>query len=258
MTTDLLLDSGAYSAKTQGKKLDIDDYIDYIKEHQDVFDKFFNLDVIGDGDKSYQNYLYMKMKGLEPIPVWHAETSVKFLELYLKDCDYIAIGAISVMSNERTIQSLDNIWKTYLTDSKDMPVCKVHGFGLTSLFIMSRYPWYSVDSTSWVQFGRYGVILVPHTRGKNNWVYNENPHIITVSSKSPRKGVRGKHFDTLPEDYKEKVVDYIHSRNFTLSDVANNHLARDKINMLYYISVESSMPEWPWKFVPKSRTEDVI
>ncbi len=259
MTTNLLLDSGAYSAKTQMKKLDIDDYIQYINNNLDVFPtySYFNLDVIGDGDKSYQNYLYMKMKGLYPIPVWHAETQTQFLELYLKQTDYIAIGAISVMSNQRTISSLDHVWETFLTESNGMPVCKVHGFGLTSLFIMTRYPWYSVDSTSWVQFGRYGVILVPHTRS-GDWVYNENPHIVTVSSKSPRKGLRGKHFDTFPEVVKLKMIQYIESRGFTLEEVANNHLARDKINMLYYISVEASMPDWPWKLVPKSKTEDVI
>ena len=116
MGTDLLLDSGAYSAKTQNKKLDIDDYIDYVRANQDVFDKYFSLDVIGNGDASYRNYVYMKMKGLDPIPVWHAETDSKFLNLYLKDCDYIAIGAISSMSNERTIRSLDHTWKVYLTN----------------------------------------------------------------------------------------------------------------------------------------------
>lgn len=257
MTTNLLLDSGAYSAKTQNKRLDIDDYIDYIKANLDVFDKYFNLDVIGNGDKSYQNFAYMRMKGLKPIPVWHAETQTQFLELYLKDCKYIAIGAISVMSNERTIGSLDHIWKTFLTDSKGMPVCKVHGFGLTSVLIMTRYPWYSVDSTSWVQFGRYGVVLIPRTRQKK-WTYLENPHIVTVSSKSPRIGTPGKHLNTYPENSQNKMVKYIESRGFTLEEVANNHLARDKINMLYYISVEQSMPEWPWKFTPKTHTKDLI
>jgi hypothetical protein len=184
----------------------------------------------------------MKMKGLKPIPVWHAETQTQFLEIYLKDCEYIAIGAISSMSNERTIRSLDHIWKTFLTDNKGLPVCKVHGFGLTSLLIMSRFPWYSVDSTSWVQFGRYGVILIPHTRGKRNWVYNENPHIVTVSSRSPRRGDPGKHLETFPPISQSKFIEYIESRGFTLEEVANNHLARDKINMLYYLSVEESMP----------------
>ena len=241
MTTDLLLDSGAYSAKTQNKRLDVDDYIDYIKAHLDVFpnQSYFNLDVIGNGPRSYENYLYIKMKGLKPIPVWHAETDPKFLDLYIKDSEYIAIGAISSMSNERTIRSLDKIWREH----RGLLVSKVHGFGLTSLLIMTRYPWYSVDSTSWVQFGRYGVILIPHTRGKRNWVYNENPHIVTVSSKSPRRGDRGKHLETFPPVAQNKFIEYIESRGFTLDEVANNHLARDKINMLYYLSVEESMPD---------------
>jgi hypothetical protein len=242
MTTDLLLDSGAYSAKTQKKKLDVDDYIDYIKAHSDAIDKYFSLDVIGNGSKSYQNFLYMRSKELNPIPVWHAETETKYLEHYLKLSDYIAIGAISSMSNERTIRSLDNIWRDFLVDSNGLPVCKVHGFGLTSILIMNRFPWYSVDSSSWVQFGRYGVILIPHTRGKHNWVYNENPHIITVSSKSPRRGDRGKHLETFPPIAQNKFIEYIESRGFTLEEAANNHLARDKINMLYYLSVEQSMP----------------
>lgn len=257
MTTDLLLDSGAYSAKTQGKKLDVDDYIDYIKENADVFDKYFNLDVIGNGPKSYENFIYMRMKGLEPIPVWHAETETEFLEHYLKLSDYIAIGAISSMSNERTIRSLDHIWRQYLVDSDGYPVCKIHGFGLTSILIMTRYPWYSVDSTSWVQFGRYGVILIPKTR-KGEWVYNENPHIITVSDRSPRKGEPGKHFNTFPPSVQDKFIRYIESRGFTLEDVANNHLARDKMNMLYYLSVEQRMPEWPWRFVPSKHTKELI
>jgi hypothetical protein len=263
MTTDLLLDSGAFSAKTQMKVLDIDDYIDYIKEHKDVFDKYFNLDVIGDGDKSYQNYLYMRMKGLRPIPVWHAETPVSFLKNYLMDCDYanigIAIGAISSMSNERTIRSLDKIWQEHLTNKDGMPVCKIHGFGLTSILIMRRYPWYSVDSTSWVQFGRYGVILIPQTRN-DDWIYNENPHIVTVSSRSPRKGEPGKHIDTFKhmENVYENMIQYIESCGYTLEEVANNHLARDKMNMLYYLSVEKSMPEWPWKFTPKTITAEVV
>lgn len=271
MTTDLLLDSGAYSAKTQMKKIDIDEYIAYIKQNQDVFDKYFNLDVIGNGDKSYQNFLYMRSKGLKPIPVWHAETDPIFLEHYLKVSDYIAIGAISVMSNERTIRSLDSVWADYLTDEDGMPLCKIHGFGLTSIFIMRRYPWWSVDSTSWVQFGRYGVILIPRTRG-GKWVYDENPHIVTVSARSPQRSKQGRHFDTYPPGIQEKFLRYIHSVGFKMGKtkfetirgklteiplelgVSNNHLLRDKINMLYYLRVERDMPEWPWRFKPKTKT----
>ena len=270
MTTDLLLDSGAFSAKTQKKELNIDEYIDYIKENEGIFTRYFNLDVIGDGAKSYQNFLYMRKRGLDPIPVWHAETEPRYLLFYLERCDYVAIGAISVMSNERTMKSLNDIWWKYLTDKEGYPVCKVHGFGLTSILIMRRYPWYSVDSTSWVQFGRYGVVLIPQTRNKGTmYAYDENPHIVTVSLISPRISEASKHIMTVSDDIKEKYIKYIESRGFKLGKseveyspeetieviieegVSNNHLLRDKLNMLYYRSVEESMPEYPWRFIPE-------
>jgi len=277
MGTNIIIDSGAYSAKTQNIKIDIDEYIDWLEENQDVCDKYFSLDVIGNGDKSYQNFLYMRMKGLDPIPVWHAETDEKFLELYLEVCDYIAIGAISVMSNERTSNSLDKVWKKYLTDDDYMPIVKVHGFGLTSLSMMTMYPWYSVDSTSWVQFGRYGVILIPHTRKMNTeWVYNENPHIICVSARSPQRSNQYKHISTFSEGNKKKFIEYIEHMGFKLGSsdvddsgpkpketiieegVSNNHLLRDEINMLYYLNVEKSMPPWPWRYTPKTHTADIF
>ena len=42
----LFLDSGAYSAWTQGVEINIRDYIDFIKQHQDIIDIYANLDVI--------------------------------------------------------------------------------------------------------------------------------------------------------------------------------------------------------------------
>jgi len=39
--------------------------------------------------------------------------------------------------------------------------------------------------------------------------------------------------------------------------VSNTHYLRDQINMLYYIGVQNSMPEWPWAWKPK-RPERVM
>ena len=52
---DLFLDSGAFSAETQGAKIDIQEYIDFIKEHQDVIEVYANLDVIGDPVSTWKN-----------------------------------------------------------------------------------------------------------------------------------------------------------------------------------------------------------
>ena len=34
--------------------------------------------------------------------------------------------------------------------------CKLHGFGMTGTDILKEYPWYSVDSTSWIEASRRG------------------------------------------------------------------------------------------------------
>ena len=89
---DFFLDSGAFSAYTVGAKINLDEYIQYIKDHK--IKTYANLDVIDDVEGSYQNYKYMVSSGLKPIPVFHCGEDSKYLELYLKDCDYIALGGV--------------------------------------------------------------------------------------------------------------------------------------------------------------------
>jgi hypothetical protein len=262
MTTQLMLDSGAWSAYTQKTTIKIGDYIDYIRRRKRYLEIYFNLDVIGDGENSYNNWVHMRANGLEPIPVYHIGTPESFLENYLEHCDHIAIGAIADMSTEKRMESLNRIWVEYLTDSKGFPKVKVHGFGLTSIRVMKSYPWYSVDSTSWVMFGRYGAILVPKTKN-GHYVYDDNPFIVSVSSKSPKQKKYGEHFNTFNEDVQEKILDYIYHMGFKMGvtnhgeeqeileeGLSNVHYQRDQINMLYYLGVQESMPEWPWSWSP--------
>ena len=266
MTTQLMLDSGAFSAYTQKTKIDIGDYIDYIKRNEKHLELYFNLDVIYDGGKSYMNWTHMRANGLvDTVPVYHIGTDERYLKKYIGLTDYIAIGAIADMSTSKRMESLDRIWKDYLTDSGGMPIGKVHGFGLTSLRVMKSYPWYSVDSTSWVMFGRYGAILVPKT-SNGEYVYDENPHIVTVSSKSPKKKTKYAHYETMEENVQWEILKYIEDMGFNIGidhkledgtidvveeGVSNTHYLRDQINMLYYIGVQNSMPEWPWAWKPR-------
>ena len=44
---ELFLDSGAFSAWSQKIEINIQDYISFIKEHEDVIDIYANLDELG-------------------------------------------------------------------------------------------------------------------------------------------------------------------------------------------------------------------
>jgi hypothetical protein len=147
---DLFLDSGAFSAWTQKATIDIQEYIRFIKENQDVIEVYANLDVIGIGgkqpnrltaEKTLENQRIMEKAGLHPIPCFHFGEPMEFLDMYVKEYDYLALG-VAGNSGTQLIPWLDKCFSEHICDSDGMPKIKVHGFAVTSLKIMMRYPWY--------------------------------------------------------------------------------------------------------------------
>lgn len=288
---ELFLDSGAFSAWSQNKEIDIEDYISFIKENQSVIDVYANLDVIGDAEKTLENQIIMEQAGLSPLPIFHYGEDIQYLVDYLeKDYPYLALGGMVPVSTPDLIKWLDRLFADYLTDSDGMPICKVHGFGLTSFKLMLRYPWYSVDSTSWVVAGRMGSIYIPRRRN-GRWIYDENSWKIAVSNRSPDQKEAGKHIDTLRPSERQIILDYIEQKGYVLGrsrfemvdqshklaenerwfdkkpedksskrkleiieqdGLSNRYQLRDELNIIYFLDLEKSMPEWPWPFKRRS------
>lgn len=148
------IDSGAFSAHTLGKVINIDEYILFIKELK--FDTYANLDVIGNSEKSFQNEAYMRAKGLTPLPVFHFGENITYLDRILNSgVEYFCLGGMVQAAD--LDEWLVNVWEHI---HKNKPGIKVHGFGLTDLELVLKYPWYSVDSSSWtspVRFARFSV-----------------------------------------------------------------------------------------------------
>jgi len=283
----LFLDSGAFSAWSQGEEIDIQEYIKFIKEHKDSIEIYANLDVIGDPEGTWRNQVIMEKAGLSPLPVFHYGEDIKWLKRILsKGYEYMSLGGMVPISNKDLLPWLDMLWSQYLTDEKGFPICKVHGFGLTSLHLMLRYPWYSVDSTTWVVTARMGSIFVP--RFKNGEaIYDENCWTIAVSNKSPNMKEQGQHFETLPESSKKLILNYLEQKGYKYgksewkmesqeyelqpnekwgekkpknkSDkrsveiiieegVCNKYQLRDEVNIHYFQDLEKTIQKWPWKF----------
>ncbi len=283
---ELFLDSGAFSAWSQKKEINIQDYIAFIKKHQSVIDVYSNLDVIGSAKKTYQNQLIMEKVGLHPLPTFHYGEDEKWLFRYIDmGHKYIALGGMVPISTKDLGKWLDKIFPL-TCDKNGMPKIKVHGFGLTSLRLMLRYPWYSVDSTSWVMTGRMGTIYIP--RKKNGeWIYNIDSWKIAVSSRSPSNKEVGKHIDTMSAGERRILLQYIKEKGYKLGKskftraaqdhklkknerwaekkpkdksvkrdlevikkegVSNRYQLRDEMNIIYFLDLEKSMPKWPWAF----------
>lgn len=155
MGRELFLDSGAFSAFTLGVKIDIDKYIEFIKKYEDMITAYATLDVIGDYKATDKNTKYMQSKGLKPIPTFHYGSPYEELERLVNEYDYIALGGLVPIAKDRPKMQahLDKCFSIIKTKTR------VHGFGVNGLWAWIRYPFYSVDATSWLMGGKFRQVI---------------------------------------------------------------------------------------------------
>lgn len=231
----VFLDSGAFSAYTLGVEIDIVQYCDYIKRNTDIIRKEDGvimasvLDGIGDPLKTYQNQLTMESLGAKPLPCFHYGEDERYLEWYVQNYDYITIGGMVGKSSVLLTQWLDRIWAKYLVDGSGNPRLKVHAFGITAIKIMQRYPWFSVDSSSWIQSAAFGSI-VTHKHGT-----------LSVSTLSPARHTQGQHVTTLTPIEQDYVFKLLEDAGFTYERLSTVYESRAAFNLYSYGLIEATI-----------------
>ena len=183
--TKLFIDSGAWSAHSQGKEVDIDDYIKYLNENDEYFYIFAELDKIpGEFRKaktkeqkleapkiSWDNYLYMKDKVKSRdklLPVFHQGEDFKWLVNMLEyrpedtgtHIPYIGISPANDSPIPGKLAFVDRCFE--IIEASSNPNVKTHAFGMTSLNILERYPFTSADSTSYLMQAINGSIMTEY------------------------------------------------------------------------------------------------
>lgn len=154
---NILLDSGAYSAFTRGIKLDVREYADFLLEWGHWFEEYFNLDVIGDYESSWENQRYLESRGLKPIPVVHYGEEPGLVEQLGKQYDLVALGGMVPIHKRELDIWLRQVFYNANGNLRDLP--KIHGLGLTTKELLLKYPFYSSDSTGWLVGKKFGRIL---------------------------------------------------------------------------------------------------
>jgi hypothetical protein len=237
-------------------------YVRYIQKHEHELEVYTNLDIVNNAEATWDNQQYFESFGLKPLPVWHFGSDIKWLKHYLrKGYDYIGIGGLVPNPYAILQPALDDIFTKYLCDTDGTPLVKVHGFAATSVPLMCRYPFYSVDSASWIKYAAFGGIMVPQ-KVKGEYRYLLIPHKIKVSGKSPERRKEGLHIKTVRPLTREYILKYIEEKGFKLGKskfrkgqevriedgLCNRPYQRCLLNTLYYIGLRNQLPEWPWKF----------
>lgn len=224
----IFLDSGAFSAFTLGVDLSVEDYCNYIARNRDILrveDGVIMasvLDGIGDPLQTYRNQIEMEMRGCKPLPCFHAGEDERYLEYYVANYEYITLGGMVGTSTKQLCTWLDRIFDRYLVDGSGNARLKVHGFGITSVPIMERYPWYSCDSSSWIQAAAFGSIVTPE----------HGP--MSVSEKSPSRHDAGQHISTLTTIEQDYILQMLEKQGFTYERLSTVYESRAAYNLWAY------------------------
>jgi hypothetical protein len=232
-TINFFLDSGAFSAKSQNKAVSLKRYIEFIKKFKNRITVYAGLDVIGDSKATKENCKIMKEEGLIPIPTMHRMANFEYLKEIIAEYDYIALGGMGTESGAVVTYSqrsayLDRCWQ-YIIQTK--PQLKVHGFGCTSPIIMIKYPWFSVDSTSWITGGKFARVFTPH----GNLEFSKQGTMTNPDNWEYIK-VRRKH------DY-EQYCKYFNSIGIQVDILMDDYKERNKANVKYFITLQQKNTE---------------
>ncbi len=254
---DIFLDSGAFTFFNKNVKVPLKVYHQYVNKNKEYLDGFSSMDVIDSWEKSIKKFHTLRRTKLDYVPCYHYGEPFHVLEEYMQYADFVSIGGMVPISYQQLLPWLDDLFSNILCDSDGNPRIRVHGFGLTDQRLMFRYPWYSVDSSTWIRVSRMGMILTPRIiRGDVKW--NKQPTRIQVSDKGPMKSGADTHIDVMSGIQRDYVLSIIKDRGFVLgetskegkiikSGICNSYKDRDKFNLLYMLDLESKLPSWPYK-----------
>lgn len=241
------LDSGAYSAWSRGTEIDLDEYVAFIKANIENIEVYASLDVIPGkpgsaattkqrddaAEQSWKNYLYMVREGLDPLPVYHYGENLTFLERMLDHgCQYIGIGGLVSVPSLMRRHWLDKVFAR-LTGSDGKPIVKTHGFGMTAIPLIFRYPWYSIDSTTWIKITSTGSVYLPQLVD-GEFVFDQVPRVVSVSSVSPRAVVGGKHANTMSTGMKEVLNRWLKFCGKNYDEVFSSYYHRAVVNVTFF------------------------
>ena len=231
----IFLDSGAFSAFTLNKEITVQEYCEFIHLNRDIIliddgiPMIAGLDGIGDALLTYNNLKLMESYGCPAIPCFHAGEDEAYLEYYIKYYPYIALGGMVGQGVSQLRMWLDRIWEKYLIDGSGNARVKVHGFGITSFDLMWMFPWYSVDSSTWIQAASFGMIMTAE--------YGN----ISVSTKSPSRHLKDQHFCNVSKDEQEYLLtNLIGRKGFNYVRLSTSYQSRVAYNIEAYRDINKA------------------
>jgi hypothetical protein len=168
--------------QSKGVSIGLRDYAAWVKRWGHLIGHVANLDVIKDPEATLRNQKALEVLGVQPVPVFHAGSPWEYLERYVEEYPYVALGG--------TVRSPAD-FRPWLVRCFRIGEGKTvfHGFGTTRWPLLRDFPFYSVDSSSWMQGYRYGSMRL-FDRGRWVLVKMRSRHVWEHADLLKKHGIR--------------------------------------------------------------------
>ena len=142
---EVYLDSGAFTAWKQGGGVDVEAYIDHALAN-DYVAVAADLSVTARPEDTLRHAERMGALGLPAVPAFHQGEPWDVLDYIAANYSYIGVGCTESSAQSSSVDRwLRSVFERVCKDGR--PTVRVHGYRLVSY--AGKYPFYSVDSTSW-------------------------------------------------------------------------------------------------------------
>lgn len=207
------------------KEKTIDQYVEYCLKFQKQWDFFVTFDFIKDCPTIRKVTKRLWKAGLtEACPVYHGDQTIDWFRRYCEDgvkiigigCDYSIKSRSTWRGKRYYYDEIFNVAEKYGT--------KLHGLAVTSLSLMFEYPWYSVDSSTWVKTAAYGKIIY----------VDPQMSILPQIHVSRQHSSHNPSYNNLPKNLQQKIRDRVGSYGYDFDKLRDDQYERSGFNAMIF------------------------
>lgn len=229
-----------------------------------------NVDAISSPEITWKIQRFFEEEhGVQPVPIIHFGTPMKWVDRYVQarvkegsltkmKYELLGVGGLGQGVSRHEYFRWGDEFFTHICPKENsyLPLIRTHGFAMTSWELICRWPWWSVDSATWVKLSAYGWLYIPRWSDRHGWRMDRPPLMINLSFRSPQKEIKGKHFDNCIPEVRETALRWLKYLGLEMGTVdkegemvvfgvSSHHRARSIANLSYLKLLEQSRPLWP-------------
>lgn len=240
----VMMDSGAFTLQKDPRcNWDVhDEYLDgyeaALRKFEGELDWYAPVDWRRSVEMVDGSMKRMHERGLKPVPVFHGNDPFRHLERYVKDGYPLICIAQPQRPGSKRMMAGERLYRFYSDcfELAEKHGTALHGFSQTGRNLF-RFPWYSVDSTSWTSGSKQGELLKINPKlGIFRGIHiatgmRKNDGLVTYEdllkgNGKPRKVNARKVWAKMNPEAQQVFIDIIESRGFTLKQMQEDYMVR--------------------------------